>query len=85
LTETNYHQLQSLYTNFAGRGLRILAFPCNQFGGQEPGTDAEIKERILNKFNVTFDLFAKVDVNGENAIPLYEFLKSKISGPFYYK
>ncbi|KAA0192149.1 Glutathione peroxidase, partial [Fasciolopsis buskii] len=77
--------LQSLYTQYADRGFSILAFPCNQFGSQEPGTDEEIKERVLKKYNVTFDLFSKIDVNGDDEIPLYTFLKSKLSGPFYIK
>ncbi|KAH8855138.1 putative phospholipid hydroperoxide glutathione peroxidase [Schistosoma japonicum] len=64
-------------------GLRILAFPCNQFRGQEPGTDQEIKQRVLAKYNVTFDLFHKIDVNGENAIPLYKFLKQSTSSWFF--
>ncbi|THD18389.1 Glutathione peroxidase [Fasciola hepatica] len=77
--------LQSLYTKYADRGLRILAFPCNQFGSQEPGTDEKIKSRILKKYNVTFDLFAKIDVNGTNEDPLYTFLKSKPFQPFFIK
>jgi len=60
--------------------LRILAFPCNQFGGQEPGTNAEIKDFARNKEHAKFDLFAKIDVNGNNADPLYKYLKSKQSG-----
>ncbi|CAH8433437.1 unnamed protein product [Schistosoma haematobium] len=71
-----------LYTQYSESGLRILAFPCNQFRGQEPGTDQEIKQRVLAKYNVTFDLFHKIDVNGENAIPLYKFLKQSLSSWF---
>lgn len=82
LAGTNYPQLQRLYTQYSENGFRILAFPCNQFRGQEPGTDQEIKQRVLAKYNVTFDLFHKIDVNGENAIPLYKFLKQSISSWF---
>lgn len=56
-----------------------MAFPCNQFGKQEPGTHEEIVE-FVSKYGVTFDLFSKVEVNGANAIPLYQFLKSRVSG-----
>ena len=56
-------------------GLRILGFPCNQFGGQEPGTEAEIKEFATGKYNVTFDMFSKINVNGEDAHPLWVYLK----------
>ncbi|KAF6770780.1 hypothetical protein AHF37_10165 [Paragonimus kellicotti] len=68
---------------YADRGLRVLAFPCNQFGGQEPDSDAEIKQYVMKKYNVTFDLFHKIDVNGPNAIPLYEYLKSQHRGPLF--
>jgi len=64
----------------ATRGLRILAFPCNQFGGQEPGTEAEIKEFVTKNFGVTFDMFSKVEVNGDNAHPLWKYLKYKKGG-----
>jgi len=60
--------------------LRILAFPCNQFGSQEPGTNAEIKEFATGKYGVKFDMFAKLNVNGSNADPLWDYLKSKQSG-----
>ena len=56
-------------------GLRILAFPCNQFGGQEPGTEAEIKEFATGKYNVTFDMFSKINVNGGDSHPLWVYLK----------
>lgn len=64
------------------KGLRILAFPCNQFGGQEPWPNDEIKKYVTEQFNVTFDMFAKIDVNGDNAIPLFKYLKHKQSGLF---
>ena len=56
-------------------GLRILGFPCNQFGGQEPGTEAEIKEFATGKYNVTFDMFSKINVNGGDTHPLWVYLK----------
>ncbi|KAL5487341.1 hypothetical protein EMCRGX_G019930 [Ephydatia muelleri] len=59
--------------------MRILAFPCNQFGKQEPGTEAEIKA-FAASYGVQFDMFSKIDVNGANAHPLYKYLKSHISG-----
>ena len=59
-------------------GLRILAFPCNQFGGQEPGTEAEIKEFATGKYNVTFDLFSKINVNGGDTHPLWVYLKVRL-------
>jgi len=60
-------------------GLRILAFPCNQFGGQEPGTEQEIKE-FAAKYDVTFDMFSKINVNGSSEHPLWAFLKKKQAG-----
>ena len=63
------------------RGLRILGFPCNQFGGQEPGTNEEIKQSAI-EHGARFDLFSKIDVNGNNAIPLYKFLKRVQGGTF---
>nr|UCK81636.1 probable phospholipid hydroperoxide glutathione peroxidase [Arenicola marina] len=62
------------------KGLRILAFPCNQFGSQEPGTNEEIKEFARGKYGAQFDLFAKIDVNGSNALPLFNYLKMKQGG-----
>lgn len=69
-----------LHERFAlSRGLRILAFPCNQFAKQEPGSAEQIKAYVSN-YGVQFDLFSKVDVNGGMAHPLYKFLKSRIRG-----
>lgn len=80
-TDKNYTQLQELHTQYAeSKGLRILAFPCNQFGGQEPGTDAEVKEFATGKYNAQFDLFSKINVNGDNAHPLWKWLKTKQTG-----
>jgi len=79
LTPTNYEQLQQLHEKYAEKGLRILAFPCNQFGNQEPGSDEDIIE-FVKKFGVTFDMFHKINVNGADAIPLYKWLKEKLPG-----
>lgn len=78
-TKKNYAQLQELHQSYAEKGLRILAFPCNQFGGQEPGTEREIKE-FVSTYGVEFDMFGKIDVNGSNADPLYVFLKNAKHG-----
>jgi len=66
-----YAALEALYQKYAARGLVVCGFPCNQFGGQEPGTDAEIKQFCTAKYNVTFPLFDKLEVNGANRHPLY--------------
>lgn len=80
LTDSNYKQLVELYDKYKDKeGLRILAFPSNQFGGQEPGTSQEILD-FVKDYNVTFDIFEKVDVNGENALPLWKWLQSQASG-----
>lgn len=78
-TKTNYKELNDLYSKYKDQGLAILGFPCNQFGHQEPGCDVDIKE-FMKKNNVEWDMFAKVDVNGDNAIPLYNWLKCKAGG-----
>ena len=72
----HYEGLQELYNKFSSKGLEILAFPCNQFGAQEPGTNDEIKFFCTEEYNVTFPLFNKIDVNGPNEDPLYTFLKN---------
>ena len=75
-----YADLQSLYNEYNHRGLEILAFPCNQFGNQEPGTRQDIKSFCDLNFNVTFKIFDKVDVNGSNASPVFDFLKKQSPG-----
>ncbi|EFX89083.1 hypothetical protein DAPPUDRAFT_220769 [Daphnia pulex] len=91
----NYKEAQSIYDFTAldideamyvslsmlrpSEGLKILGFPCNQFGSQEPGTNSEIKDFAAN-YNVKFDMFAKIDVNGDNAHPLWKYLKKKQGG-----
>jgi glutathione peroxidase len=75
-----YAGLQALHGRYHDRGFSVLAFPCNQFGGQEPGTDTEIQEFCHTGYNATFPVFAKIDVNGPNADPLFVWLKSKKGG-----
>ncbi|EGD77475.1 glutathione peroxidase 1 [Salpingoeca rosetta] len=79
-THSHYTELAEVYAKFQHRGLRILAFPCNQFGRQEPGTDAEIESHVCNKYNATFDIMSKIDVNGPNTDPVYTFLKENTDG-----
>lgn len=75
-----YKGLQSLYEKYKDQGLVVLGFPCNQFGGQEPGQDSDIKSFCELNFGVTFPLFSKVDVNGENSHPLFNYLKAELPG-----
>ena len=75
-----YEGLQKLHENYNDKGLSVLGFPCNQFLGQEPGTEEQIQSFCSLTYNVTFDLFAKIDVNGENTHPLYVFLKQNAKG-----
>lgn len=75
-----YEGLQKLYEQFADVGFSILAFPCNQFGNQEPGTHEEIEEFCSLNYGVTFPVFEKIDVNGANAHPLYAYLKRSAPG-----
>ena len=74
-----YKELQEIYEAFKDQGLEILDFPCNQFADQAPGTDEEIHTFCTGRFGITFPQFAKIDVNGENAIPLYQWLTSSTS------
>jgi glutathione peroxidase len=75
-----YAGLQELYAKYHDRGFEVLAFPCNQFGHQEPGGDEEIKEFCEANYGVEFPLFSKIEVNGDEAHPLYKFLKSEKTG-----
>lgn len=77
---SQYSGLEELYGKFQARGLEILGFPCNQFGKQEPGDSAEIAEFCSVNYGVTFPMFEKIDVNGNNAHPLYQYLKSEARG-----
>lgn len=69
-----YEQLQSLHKKYNDKGLAVLGFPCNQFGKQEPGSESEIAEFCKANYGVEFDMFSKVDVNGDGACPLYKHL-----------
>ena len=75
-----YEGLEELYEKYKDQGFVILGFPCNQFGSQEPGDNAEIKNFCTSTFSVTFPMMSKVDVNGESADPLYKFLKKEKGG-----
>lgn len=75
-----YDGLESLYQKYKDKGFTVLGFPCNQFGSQEPGTEEEIQNFCRVNFGVTFPMFSKIDVNGENTHPLYVHLKSKQPG-----
>lgn len=75
-----YEGLEKLYQTYKNQGFEILDFPCNQFGHQAPGTDEEIGQFCSLKYNTTFHRFKKIDVNGENAEPLYKWLKERQKG-----
>lgn len=75
-----YAELEALYRRYAARGFAVLGFPCNQFGGQEPGSEDEIGNFCERNFGVSFPLFAKIEVNGPRTHPLYRFLKKKKPG-----
>jgi glutathione peroxidase len=75
-----YEGLEALYQQFGSRGLVILGFPCNQFAGQEPGTSSEIAQFCSLNYGVSFPLFERIDVNGEDAHPLFEWLKASAPG-----
>jgi glutathione peroxidase len=75
-----YTGLEALQRRYADRGFTVLGFPCDQFGNQEPGTEAEIAQFCSTRYDVTFPLFAKIDVNGPNAHPLFALLKSEAPG-----
>ncbi|RNF06857.1 glutathione peroxidase-type tryparedoxin peroxidase [Trypanosoma rangeli] len=70
-----YETATTLYNKYKGQGFTVLAFPCNQFGGQEPGTAQEVKEFVCTRFKAEFPIMAKIDVNGDKVHPLYEFMK----------
>lgn len=75
-----YKGLQELYAKYHDRGLEVLGFPCDQFGHQEPGSDAEIRSFCQLNYGVTFPIFSKIEVNGTGAHPLYKFLKNEKGG-----
>lgn len=81
-----YSELQDIYEELQDKGLEILDFPCNQFGEQTPGTDEEVHDFCTGRYGITFPQYSKIDVNGENAIPLYKWITSNtmfagFSGP----
>lgn len=76
-----YKGLEALYKKYKDEGLEILGFPCNQFAGQEPGSDSEIQQFCQLNYGVTFPIMHKVNVNGGEAEPLYEFMKKEKTGP----
>lgn len=80
LTTSNYTELSHLYEKYKTQGFEILAFPCNQFGGQEPGSNPDIKQFACTRFKAEFPIFDKVDVNGPSTAPVYQFLKSSAGG-----
>nr|WP_321414260.1 glutathione peroxidase [uncultured Allomuricauda sp.] len=75
-----YEGLETLYKNYKDQGLVILGFPCNQFGNQEPGNADDIKEFCQVNYGVSFPMFAKIDVNGSGAHPIFKYLKSELTG-----
>lgn len=75
-----YKGLEALHQQYAARGFSVLGFPCNQFGGQEPGSSRDIEAFCASNYAVTFPMFEKIDVNGGAAHPLYKFLKNEKSG-----
>ena len=77
-----YEGLEKLYETYKDRGFVVLGFPCNQFGNQEPGSEEEIKNFCDVNYGISFPMFAKLDVNGDNTHPLYRYLKSAKSGIF---
>ncbi|ORC87606.1 putative glutathione peroxidase-like protein 3 [Trypanosoma theileri] len=79
-TKGGYETATTLYNKYKDKGFTVLAFPCNQFGGQEPGSAQEVKEFACTRFKADFPIMAKIDVNGEKAHPLYEYLKKAKPG-----
>jgi glutathione peroxidase len=77
---SQYSGLEDLRRKYHERGFEVLGFPCNQFGAQEPGTEAQIKQFCESRFQVSFPLFAKIEVNGPGTHPLWEYLKTKEKG-----
>ena len=77
-----YEGLETLYKKYSSKGFVVLGFPCNQFAAQEPGDEAAIAKFCSLKYDVTFPMFMKVDVNGKNTHPIYKYLKDSLSGNF---
>ena len=81
LTESNYSQLKKIYDTYRHHGLEILGFPCNQFGAQEPKSEVEILQFVCESYSADFPIFEKIEVNGPNTHPVYQFLKSQGRNP----
>ena len=77
---SQYQGLQALYDKYASKGVTVLGFPCNQFGAQEPGSASDIQSFCETRFGVSFPLFEKIDVNGSNAHPLFQYLTKSAPG-----
>ena len=77
-----FEGLEKLYQKYKDKGFVILGFPCNQFANQEPGDEKSIAEGCVINYGVTFQMFSKIDVNGENAHPIYKYLKKELRGLF---
>lgn len=75
-----FEGLQKLHEEYKEEGLKVLGFPCNQFAGQDPGSNEEIADFCLKNYGVDFTMFDKVDVNGDNAHPIFEYLKDELGG-----
>ncbi len=75
-----YEGLEEMYKEYKDKGLVILGFPCNQFANQEPGDESQISEGCLINYGVSFQMFSKIDVNGESAHPIYKYLKKELPG-----
>lgn len=75
-----YQGLEELYRRYKNQGFTVLAFPCNQFGHQEPGSEPEIQHFCSTRYDISFPVFAKIEVNGANAHPLYQYLKDEKPG-----
>ncbi len=75
-----YEGLEDIYRRYNDKGLVILGFPCNQFGNQEPGSETEISEGCLINYGVSFPMFSKIEVNGDNAHPIFKYLKKSLPG-----
>ncbi|EFO17883.2 glutathione peroxidase [Loa loa] len=82
LADSNYRELKELQKFYKDEGLVVAAFPCNQFGSQEPSDGVDIKKSVKEKYHYEPDIYAKIEVNGENTHPLYNFLKEKQGGTF---
>ncbi|MEO8627410.1 MAG: glutathione peroxidase [Betaproteobacteria bacterium] len=75
-----YKGLEALYQKYQDKGFAVLGFPCDQFGHQEPGAEAEIQQFCTSRYDIKFPMFAKIEVNGDNAHPLYKYLKAEKKG-----